>query len=86
MFTNQVRQANHLIRQAKCKYCTDKAHSCGANQGELYQVVASLSLTNSDKKLVLQSAIPSTELPDTFADYFTYKIAKICVILLAKLC
>ena len=50
-------------------------HSCGANQGELYKVVA--SLTNSDKKLVLPSAIPPNELPDTFTDYFTDKIAEI---------
>ena len=35
-----------------------------------------VSLTNSDKVLVLPSIIPPAELPDTVADYFTDEIAK----------
>jgi hypothetical protein len=75
MFTSQVKQVNHLINQAKSRFYTDKLQETGTNQKDLYNMVA--RLTSSCKKLVIPSTIPVSDLPTTFANYFTEKIAKI---------
>ena len=75
MYTQQLHQLNHMIKEAKREFFTTRLRDADSSQKELFNTFA--QLTGSRKVTALPSNIPEDDLPDSFATFFDDKIAKL---------
>jgi hypothetical protein len=64
MYVNQVKKVNVRIKQAKCKFYTNRLESRSSNQRNLFDIF--VKLTSRGKTITIPTSVPVAELPDLF--------------------